>query len=421
MSMPPDTNTDERSVPTYRLPELLAGVDAQRITTVTQWRTRRAELLECFSRHVYGRTPAMMPECSWLVVETADDALAGTARRIQAELTIGEGPAAVRVDVLIYVPLSLPVDLPKAAPDLLPVFIGLNFAGNHSVEVDPAIRISPRWRGDEMQRGLHASSWQAAMVVARGYALVTACYHDLAPDMYAEDFSEGLHPLFYQPGQVRPADDEWGQIGVWAWGLSRLLDALLRNLPELDPTRIALTGHSRLGKTALWAAAQDERFALVICNQSGTGGAALWRRRFGERLHHFRQFRIMSWFCADLQRFAQREDELPVDQHQLLALIAPRPLYVSCAAGDPWGDPHGSFLACRAASPAWNLLGRQGLPDGPWPAEGCGLVGDLAYHQRPGTHDVLAEDWTRFLNFTDHQFGRRSAGVRRVEACPSTD
>ena len=234
---------------------------------------------------------------------------------------------------------------------------------------------------------MHSGRFAVEMLLARGYAVVTAYAGDLDPD-YDDGFENGIHALLPRSARVGP--EAPGSLSAWAFGLSRILD-ILPQLPELDPCRVAVLGHSRLGKTALWAAAQDERFALAISNESGCGGAAISRRRYGERLLHINE-RFPHWFCPAFHRYNEREDELPVDQHQLLALIAPRPLYVASAAADLWADPRGEKLALAAASPAFELFGAPAFADADSP---------LGYHERPGRHDITPRDLWHFLDFAD--------------------
>jgi len=297
------------------------------------------------------------------------------------------GPA---LNVCIFMPKG---DGREAKP--YPAFLACNFAGNHTVHEDSNIRKPSGWVYQKLERGGKSSRWPIEKIVKRGYAVVTLCYGDIDPDSN-DGFKNGVHQLF---PKYQNRDDNWAAIGGWAWGLSRVLD-YLEGYDQIDATRVAMMGHSRLGKTALWAGATDERFALVISNNSGCGGAALARRRFGETVQRINTA-LPHWFCKNHKRYNNNEGAMPVDQHMLLSLIAPRPVYVASAENDLWADPRGEFLSCVGADPVYKLLGTKGLPQHTLPEVGRPIAGQIAYHIRTGKHDVTEFDWQQYLNFAD--------------------
>jgi hypothetical protein len=401
-------NYDESRVPAYTLPDPLVCVDGTRVNDRATWqRKRRAELLELFGRQVYGHTPEARLRVRHEVL-SVEPALAGRAVRRQVRIHFGEGRDGPFLDLLVYVP--------AAARRPLPAFLGLNFRGNQAVARDPGIALARSWlpdgpgvrdhRATDRARGSAATRWPVERILERGYGLATAYYGDLDPD-FDDGFRNGIHPLFYRPGQTRPDSDQWGSIGAWAWGLSRALDYLETDA-DIDARHVALIGHSRLGKTALWAGAQDERFALVVSNDSGEGGAALSRRLYGETIADLNRA-FPHWFCANYRRYDGDAASLPVDQHMLLALVAPRPLYVASATEDRWADPLGEFLAARAAEPVYRLFGLAGLGVERQPSPDTPVGQTIGYHLRTGPHDLTPWDWERYLDFADRHFGRAPA------------
>ena len=392
-------------MPAYTLPDSLVCKDGRAVRDAAGWTgLRRAEVLELFAREVYGRTPGGKPAGMHAELVSLDpSALGGKAVRKQIRLWFTEGFGGPSLDVLIYQP---PVS-GAGATVRWPAFVGLNFFGNPSVDLDPGIELPKDWLGREKgkeakppTRGMHASRWQVETLVARGYATVTAYCGDLCPDR-ADGLKDSVAaPLFGTGGTEQRGEEEWGAIGVWAWGLSRILD-YLESDPEIDAKRVAVHGHSRLGKAALWAGAQDERFALVISNESGCGGAALSMRDFGETVGIINKS-FPHWFSRRFRHYGGNELSLPVDQHGLLALIAPRALYVASASEDLWADPRGEFLALKQAEPVYALFGHPGLGVEELPAPDHPLsAGRLGYHLRTGKHDITAYDWAQYLNFAD--------------------
>lgn len=400
----PPANYDEAKAGDAPLPDPLIDHDGSKIGTPDAWTNhRRGELLGLFETQMYGKTPAARPaKLAFKTLSEEPKALGGKATRtIVAVLFDGrdDGP---RMELMIFTPNS--------AKGKVPAFLGLNFNGNHAVHPDPAIPLSRSWfrnnseksyvnnRATEASRGTEASRWPVEVVIDRGYALATACYNDIDPD-FDDGFQNGVHPLFYRAGQTRPDPDQWGSIGAWAWGLSRALDYLETN-PRIDAAKVAVMGHSRLGKTSLWAGAQDQRFALVISNDSGCGGAALSRRNFGETVEVMNNA-FPHWLCANFRKYNGKESELPIDQHELIALIAPRPVLICSALEDRWADPKGEFLSGLGADPVYRLLGTDGLGVKEMPKVNEPVLTTIGYHIRPGKHDVTLVDWNVYLNFAD--------------------
>lgn len=383
------------------LPELLRLANGEAVTSPQAWtQTRRGEIVELFETHMYGAAPEDTSRVRFGPAEVDQQALGGTAIRKQVKIYFAGTEQGPTGDLLIY--------LPRAASEPPPVFLGLNFKGNHAVADETAIWLPTVWVNGkpldqsevEQGRGSGSSRWPIREALARGYAVATMYYGDIDPD-FDDGFQNGVHPLFYTDGQTEPANDQWGSIAAWAWGLSRALDYIETD-GDLDAKRVAVLGHSRLGKTALWAGARDPRFAMVISNNSGCGGAALSRRRVGETVHRINTS-FPHWFCKNFRQYNNNEDALPLDQHMLAALVAPQPLYVASAQEDTWADPEGEFLSLRYASPVYELFGRKAIGDAEMPAVDQPLMRDVAYHLRTGKHNITAYDWRQFMDFADRQ------------------
>lgn len=412
MAQVPPPNYDESKVPEYTLPDPLVMEDGTPVTTPEQWNTRRRpEILKLFSEQVYGKYPDAEFPITFREISRNDNALGGKAIRKEVEIQVTQKGEPVVMTMLLYIPKSQ-----RPAP----VFWGWNFRGNHSVTTDPEVRLNPNWirngnpgvvnnRSTEASRGSQVSRWPIEKIIDRGYALATAFYGDIEPDFH-DGYKNGVHPAFYKEGQTSPADDEWGAIAVWAWGLSRGIDYLEQD-PDIDASRVAVIGHSRQGKAALWAGATDPRIALTISNDSGCGGAAISRRQFGETVARINTS-FPHWFCENFKKYNNKESQLPVDQHQLVALIAPRAVYIASASEDLWADPKGEYLSARFADPVYRLLGTDGLgvetpSDEPPPVDQPINTGRIGYHNRTGKHDVLEYDWLQYLDFADRHLSKK--------------
>jgi hypothetical protein len=390
-----DGNFDEAKVAPYRLPDPLVMADGIAVRTARQWWSRRRpELVGLFERNIYGVSPARPRHMRFAVVERSADALGGLAVREQVTIYLDGTSGGPQMSVLIY--------LPKGARGPVPMFVGPNFHGNQSVSADPAIAITPNWvtpaegisknRATLHARGIDASEWPIERILKAGYGVATYFTGDLYPDGDTQ-YAQSILP-WYRTSPSAP--DHWGAVAAWAWGLSRVYDYLATDR-AVDAKRIIVIGHSRYGKAALWAGARDTRFAAVISNDSGEGGASLYRRNFGETI------RVMNnyWFAPNYKTFSEREADLPVDAHELIALVAPRPVYIGAASEDLWADPLGMFLAAKGAEPVYRLLGVDGMAGDSMPPPGGAILSRISYHLRAGAHGITLWDWDNYLRFAD--------------------
>jgi hypothetical protein len=371
----PQFNFDEAGVKPYELPDLL-GQRTGRVRTTQEWRSRRAEILDLFRTHVYGRSPAKPAHLAFEIIEEKPSAMGGAATLKRVAVKSAHEGREHRFDLTMFLPNGV------RAP--VPVFLLLN---NRAVTLtDPT-------------RAERSGFWPAETLIARGYGVASLQVGDLAPDDNAK-FREGVIRLFEGTAEGPRAPDGWAGLAAWAWGASRALDYFETDR-RVDAKRVALVGHSRGGKAALWAGAEDERIAIVVSNESGEGGAALSRRNFGETVARITES-FPRWFAANYRTFAGREPSLPVDQHMLLALIAPRALYVASADEDLWADPRGEFLSLVHASPVYALWREPPFTAEEMPPLDRPLVrGRRGYHVRSGVHDLTLFDWERFVDFGD--------------------
>lgn len=369
----PAFNYHEARVRRYVLPSVL-GSGESRVVSAAGWPARRAAILERFREHVYGRSPGRPNGLRFEIVERNAAAMGGAATLVRVVITSAH---AGRTH-----PFGLTLFVPNNRPGRVPVFLLLN--NRPETNTDPTRREK-------------SGFWPAEQVIEAGFAIAAIQNTQLAPDD-KDRFREGVIRLFEgDTTGARPAN-AWGAIAAWAWGASRALDYLQTDT-RLDASRVAVVGHSRGGKAALWAGAEDERFAMVISNESGEGGAALSRRWYGETVARINEA-FPHWFNATYKTYAGREPSLPVDQHLLLALVAPRPLYVASADEDLWSDPRGEFLALAHASPAYGLWNERAIPLEAMPGLDEPVVfGRRGYHVRRGIHNLTPYDWAQFTSF----------------------
>ena len=385
-----DVIRDEASVPPYQLPPILASSEGKPITTAEAWfNVRRPQLMALFGNLIYGVVP--QPESpirtTFEVVRKDEAYLGGKATRKDVRIKFENAKGSAEMQILVFTPNGLG----KPAPAfLLHSFAGTKDDG-HDAHPD--------------QPGFTRNGLPLGEFFARGFGFVVVPQGDLVRHNEVE-FLKGVHPLFYRAGQSFPKANEWGVIATVSWSASRAMDYLETD-HDVDAKRIAALGHSKMGKATLWTVAQDQRFALAISAQSGCGGAALWKRNFGENMEKM-VTRFPYWLCRNAAKFARAEDDLPVDQHMLLACIAPRPVYVASGADDLWADPRGEYLSAYHASAVYQLLGKQGLTSEASPAVGQAIVAsDVGYHNRAGEHSVEQFDWLRFLEFAEHHLKSR--------------
>lgn len=394
-------NYDESKVPAYTLPDPLTCENGEKVTSAKQWETvRRPEILHLFSTQMYGVTPNESIPVEYLLLHEKADALGGKATCKQVGLRFTKNGKETEAILLLYTP--------NAVKGKVPVFLSYNFMGNQSVTSDENIFVSPGLKfvkspdDPSMARGFQKNRWALEMIVDAGFGVATMCYHDIYPDK-KELKDESILALFSDYNQTKDSPEAWQALGGWAWGLSRIMDYLEQE-ERVDAKQVALMGHSRQGKAALWAGVQDERFAIVISNNSGCGGAAISKRRYGETL------RIMTtsfphWLCKAAEQYADNENKLSFDQHELIALVAPRPVYIASAKEDRWADPKGEFLGGVHAGPVYELYGYKGLGTTEMPDLNQPIMNRIGYHIRPGIHDVTDIDWQNYIRFAQLHFG----------------
>jgi hypothetical protein len=390
--------------PHAELPDPLVMLDGSRVTTPEQWRRqRRPELQALFQHYMYGYLPAAPETYEVDHIRVDSEFLGGKATMTEFDILF-DPPGTTVIRLLLVVP--------NGRRGLAPVFLALNSCGNYALVDAPTVFRPSGWlpencpgceenRATEAGRGRFVSNWAIEKTIDRGYAVATFYNGDVDPDR--PDFTDGVHPHYFRKGQTKPGPHDWGTIAAWAWGLHRAVDYLYTD-DGIDSNRIAVVGHSRRGKTALLAAALDERIDLVIPHQAGCGGTSLSRSQVGESVKQIND-RFPHWFNDTFPAFNDRVELLPFDQHSLIALVAPRPVLLTNAVEDTWADPDGQFRALQAAEPVYQLLGAGGLEADQVPELGRLVDSKLGYYIREGKHSLTSGDWDVFLNYADKRFG----------------
>lgn len=378
----------------HSLPDPLKGADGEAVTQPDEWwAKRRPEIVEQFDREIYGRVPDGLPAVSWELRGTVKSTIAArpVARHEVAGLVEAAGYPQLRVE------MQLSLTLPENAPGPAPVILALAF--------DPAFyaRLRERFSEEQLQ-GFNGDgpSWQEQLI-NRGWGFAELIATSVQADS-GDGLAAGIIGLGNR-GRPRRLDD-WGALRAWAWGASRALD-FLATVEAVDANRVGITGHSRFGKAALVAMAYDPRFATALISSSGEGGAKLWRRNFGEQIGNIAGSGEYHWVAGNFLKYAGplTANDLPIDAHELIALCAPRPVFISSGTeGDQWVDPRGMFMATVHAGPVYELLGRDGLGTKNFPPTGTPLVdGDLAWRQHELGH-TPGPNWKYFIEFAERYF-----------------
>jgi len=405
----------EARVPKFELPNPLLTETGSIITNKESWSSgQRVKILNYYQRYIYGNSPFSFLKIGFSILSGDSYCLNGKALKKEVNIFNENKPGAY-FRLLIIMPASTIEAGLKA-----PVFLGLNFFGNQTITREKDISVTESWlpnnsitlgRKAESLRGIQLSSWPIRQIIDAGYALATAYCGDIVPDK-SDGIDLSIEHWFSKEERHNFELGALGAIDGWAWGLRKAMDYIEQD-EDLDASRVVVLGHSRLGKAALWAGAQDPRFAIIISNESGCGGATLFRRRFGETIASINQ-QYPHWFCQEFKKFNNRENELLVDQHELIGLIAPRPVYIASAQRDLEADPYGEFLAAKNASTIYKLFGLIGLQAEELPPVNTSIMGNIGYHIRSGCHGIKRFDWIQFIRFADKTFAQSSNNLHSV-------
>jgi len=372
-------NYDESKVPAYILPDVFTEPGGVAVKTTRDWeRYRRPEILKLFEDNIYGTMPERFDSIRFKLLKEKKGAMGGKATLKEVVISVYNKHRSIGINLVLFTPEGLK----KPAP----AFLLINNRGRNNTDPERIIR---------------TEFWPAELLIDSGYAVAAFHVSDLAPDN-KNTFASAALELF--PDELS-RNSGMRAIGAWAFGASRIMDYFETD-PDIDVSKVAVAGHSRGGKAALWAAAHDKRFAICFSNCSGNTGAALARRQFGERITDINRT-FPHWFNDNYKKYNDRENLLPVDQHMLIALIAPRPVYVTNASEDLWADPRGTYLALKNAEPVYALYGnKQILPDNAPPLNTSVTSGVMGYHNREGKHDMTVFDWQQFIEFASMYYRR---------------
>ena len=390
-------NYDEAKTGEYVLPNALTLNNGKQVRDAqTWWKKRRPEILSMFETQQYGRAPERPAGESFEVFDAGTPVLNGKAIRKQVRIYFSKDKSGPGIQLLVY----LPATTKKPAP----VLLSINFGVVQDAVDDPGIKPETVWdpktntRITPPEGRRRFGRLNVEPFIDAGIGVATFYYGDVDPD-YAEGFANGIRARYLKPGQTERVADDWGAIGAWAWGMSRVEDYFETD-KDIDAHRVAIHGVSRLGKTVMWAGANDQRFAAVIASCSGEGGAALSHRNYGETIAHLTApSRYPYQFAANYANYGGFPDKAGFDANMLIALIAPRPLLLQTGSTDYWSDPKGEFLAAVAAGPVYRLLGKQDLGTDVWPAAKQPILYDLSYYMHDGGHGIVPSDWEIYLDF----------------------
>jgi len=383
-----DVIYSEKQVPFYELPDPLVTIEGKRITTKEEWLfERRPQIMGMFASIIYGRIPE--PETSlevnYRMLSEDKEFFDGRCTRKHILATFSNERGSVQMHMALFIP--------NEAKGPVPVLLRLGFAeaDGENIELNNIQAYGKLGNGTPLIDFLD-----------HGFGVACIKGGEVIPDEVG--FARSVQKLHYKGNQTMPRADEWGVITGISWQLSKAMD-YLETEKSVDKTKIAILGFSKLGKSTLWAGALDTRFAMVLLQNSGAGGAALWRRRFGETLKYITQFPY--WLCDNAKKYIGREEDLPVDQHMLIACIAPRPIYITSGINDLWADNMGEYVSAHSATPVYELFGLKGQntekrPKINEPANNRAL----SYRIRSGAHGYESTDWVEYINFMDYYFNK---------------